>query len=170
MECFYDTSLLYLWFTTGLVAGFTIRHFYSVMCMTGRPRQYQTYRPPVLLDECSDFGNVLDVLSDTVTISDEMEDLPPTDDISCDPENPDTLGIFCPGDRVVVVLSPDQMRPRFGWGGVSPGDVGVVHGIVHQNSPADCETETCYIVDFPNHPRWLALENELQKEDEPSGE
>lgn len=173
MECFYDTSLLYLWFATGVVAGFTANRLYSAILTALQRQERHLPAQPVLLYERPNTGLVSDVLSDIdserSTVEDELEDLPPFIDISNDPENPDIADVsgdevrFCSGDQVVVVLPLNQDRPRFGWGGVSPGDVGVVQGIDEQSAPTDCEGETCYIVDFPNHPRWLALGRELRR-------
>jgi hypothetical protein len=71
---------------------------------------------------------------------------------------------------------------RYLWGGVAPADVGVVTGFRDHNTecgavflcrrfvrfveiikrPCSC------IVDFPDHPGWLGLVDELEKADKPS--
>lgn len=66
---------------------------------------------------------------------------------------------FQVGDKVRVVLSDGQKEPSFGWGGVSPDDI----GYISSSAPEYVKDKLCYRVDFPTQNYWLALASELRR-------
>lgn len=69
---------------------------------------------------------------------------------------------FSIGDFVSV--SPSVTEPRFGWGEVRAGDVGIIKEVRIRNSYGKVSKEV--IVDFPKQHHWLGDINDLGIVDE----
>jgi hypothetical protein len=61
---------------------------------------------------------------------------------------------FRPGEQVILDIPPGR-APRFGWGNVENGDIGVVRECRHDGS------HWVVMVDFPTQWEWAAVEDEL---------
>lgn len=69
-----------------------------------------------------------------------------------DPQDVEVTEFKC-GDKVVILLKEDQEEPRYGWGGVKLGDVGVIIRKGEENK---------YYINFPEHENWMGIEEELK--------
>lgn len=132
MECGYYDSFVFGWYCVGILTGaFACSH---LSC--SKPRtvvKYVTmYRP------------IAEAESDNESVNDTSIPM-------CTNE-------FQVGDKVRVVLPDGQTEPSFGWGGVSPDDI----GYISSNTSEYVKDTLCYRVDFPTQKYWLALVSELQ--------